>query len=47
MYKAELEQETNSHCLIIQVKITAFRQIHFYLLFDVLSDTTLIVKKLL
>ena len=32
-------------CLIIQVKITTFRHIHFYLLFDVSSVTTLIVKK--
>ena len=38
---------TNNHFLIIQVKITIFRHIHFYLLFDVLSVTTLIVKKLL
>ena len=38
---------TNNHCLIIQVKITTFRHIHFYLLFDVSSVTTLIVKKLL
>ena len=30
-----------------QVKITTFRQIHFYLSFDVSSATTLIVKKLL
>ena len=28
-------------------KITTFRHIHFYLLFDVSSVTTLIVKKLL
>ena len=37
---------TNNHCLINQVKIT-FRQIHFYLSFDVSSAATLIVKKLL
>ena len=33
--------------LLIQVKITTFRHFHFYLLFDVSSVTTLIVKKLL
>ena len=37
----------NNHCLIIQVKITTFQHIHFYLLFNVSSVTTLIVKKLL
>ena len=31
----------------IQVKITTFRHVRFYLLFDVSSVTTLIVKKLL
>ena len=45
--KEKIYPETNNHCLIIQVKITTFQHIHFYLLFDVSSDTTLIVKKLL
>ena len=45
--KIILEPFRDNHCLIIQVKITTFWHIHFYLLFDVSSVTTLIVKKLL
>ena len=33
--------------MIRLVQITTFRHVHFYLLFDVSSVTTLIVKKLL
>ena len=45
--KANIIPVTNNHCLINQVKITTFRQIHFYLSFNVSSAATLNVKKLL